>query len=843
MNKIIFPKYLSIQTTSLCNASCVFCPHNEIKDLFPSKIMDMELYRKIIDETSGYGGVERIILYMNNEPLTDPFLVERINYAKEKVPQAAVHIITNGALLTEEISEKLIGSKLDWIGISFHGVRRETIEKSMQIPYEIAMERISKFIDKVKQNKDIKNYLMITFLKHQYLTLEEKEETVSFWKDKGVEQISHFDGPVSRGGNVINLPKVYHKEKVIGCNSIWADEMIHIVEDGKVILCCMDWRRDVILGDLNDETIHNVWQGSREQTWTMISGKRGMPEEFLCRKCEEAVLEEKIKSNGDFLLINLPPWAQESPHIGVGYLNAYLRDKGVSANVMDLNKSFYLNHPDFKMLWHAENKNFWSNENTFSLILEIFKEDIENSVDNILSYNCDILGFSVIDPKERLTIEFIKRIKDKAPDKRIVLGGPATSTPEQRKIFLDNIDNYIDAFVVGEGEEALVDLVSRFKSKKHIEDVAGCFVKSNGSWIYKERAALSPLDKVPFPTYEEFDMSLYDKSLLVEWSRGCMARCAFCKNWRLFSLYRKRSVTRIVNELTYHKEINGISDFTVTDNVLNGDLNNLEAICSQIIENNLRIRWTGQIAPRKDMNFKFFKKMRKAGCHKLQIGLESGSNKVLKLMRKTFTAEISAKNIRFAKMAGIETEIFVIIGFPGEGDRDFEMTSNFIKRNSAYIDTIKSINTLHLVAGTEVFQEGKQRFGMRPLPKENWHYLWETYDGNTYEVRKRRACELLNLAYSLGIRVMETNIREGKEAIFENIKRSKNLSKRMDLLKNSINDLQGLPQRKEAIITKHSIFKWIILISVSVYVLIYIAYFGIYAKIKGRILLGGRKSG
>ena len=79
-----FPKYLSIQTTSSCNASCIFCPYDDIKDLFPKKIMDIGLFRKIIDECSRQRDVKVIILYMNNEPLTDPYLIERINYAKGK---------------------------------------------------------------------------------------------------------------------------------------------------------------------------------------------------------------------------------------------------------------------------------------------------------------------------------------------------------------------------------------------------------------------------------------------------------------------------------------------------------------------------------------------------------------------------------------------------------------------------------------------------------------------------------------------------------------------------------------------------------------------------------------
>ena len=81
-----FPKYLSIQTTTLCNATCVFCPHPEVKSLFPTATMDMELYRKIIDECANHRNIERILLYMSNEPLMDPHLVERLNYAKERVP-------------------------------------------------------------------------------------------------------------------------------------------------------------------------------------------------------------------------------------------------------------------------------------------------------------------------------------------------------------------------------------------------------------------------------------------------------------------------------------------------------------------------------------------------------------------------------------------------------------------------------------------------------------------------------------------------------------------------------------------------------------------------------------
>lgn len=1324
-----FPKYLSIQTTSLCNASCVFCPYKDIKDLFPKKIMDMKLFKKIIDECLNYK-VERLILYMNNEPLTDPYIIERINYAKEKIPWACVHILTNGVLLTDEMTEKILNSKLDWIGISFHGIRKETVEKTMGINFDITFERINKFIEKAKKIKNIKEYIMITFLKHKYLTDEEKEEAIKYWRNKGIERISFFEAPISRAGNVKSLNKIYHKEKIVGCKSIWAEEMIHITEDGKVILCCMDWRREVILGDLNKESIYSVWNGRRKEIWQMIKGYKEMPEDFLCRRCEEAITEKekksvllvnlppwgvdtpylgiaslasylnknriptqvfdfnielynlvpseykylwgmnysswwknkfsfikdkigphiyalmerllyfphkiigfslpsnwsytileeivrkikerdknkiiilggisisikeqrfeilkriekyidyciigegekalyeivknifekkeddikkikgvltkdtffsdgekaeiesldelpfpsfeefdlekytakgslpiefsrgcigncsfcdfkiisprfkkktasyifnqikyyiekyginhltvvdpalnsdiktleelcdllikykvKIKLSGlaiprkemsyellckmkkagfyrleygvksgsdkilklmrkmftseiaekvikdtyragievhlyfivgfpgegekefnetkeflkrvalyvtaiksinplyvmagseifyhpekygiiipdnegdrkwytvnldntfdirrervlelkrwakelnikfsedaesleftlkfaekkkeneiisikkktlpeevkkcDFLLINLPPWSQENPHIGVGYLCSYLRKKRFKPKVLDLNKKFYLNHQDFKMLWHVENKNFWSNESTFPLILRIFKKDIDEAIKEILSYDCKVLGFSVVDPKEKLTIEFIKRIKEKAPDKKIILGGPATSTYEQRKIFLDNVDKDITAFVIGEGEVALFSLLRNILEKREIDNIEGCMVKKDGKWKYKERKFFIPLDELPFPTYEEFDMSLYGRSILVEWSRGCIGRCAFCKNYKLFPVFRVRSPENILKELRFHKEKYKIEEFTVVDNILNGDLNNLRKVCEKIIKENLKIRWTGQIAPSKNMDFEFFKLLKKAGCFKLQIGFESASNKVLKKMRKTFTQEISEKNIKYAKKAGIETEIFVMIGFPGEDEKEFKKTYDFIKRNSKYIDTIKSINTLHLIAGTDVYEK-REDFGIKPLPKENWHYLWETYDGNNYKIRKRRAEILLDLAYNLGIKVMETNITEGKESIFKVIK-EKPLCEKIELLRSSINNLQELPQKRiRKIRKKRSFLKYFILFSLSFYIFFYIVYFWMYMILKKKIIWGGK---
>ena len=1314
-----FPKYLSIQTTSLCNGHCIFCPYDQIKDLFPMKIMEEHLFKKIINECSQYHSIERIILYLNNEPLTDPHLIGRINYVKEKIPWASVHILTNGSLLTKKISQDLIDSKLDWIGFSLHGIKKQTFQRCMGLNYDLTFKRVLNFIKEAKSKRDIQDFIMVTFLRHKYLTQKEADETIKFWRDKGIERISYFEGPISRAGNVRDLPKVRH-EKIKGCTSIWANEMIHIVENGDVVLCCMDWRREIILGNINKQSIYEVWNSQYyEDTRDKRDGRKESPDNFICKRCEAAMSslpseplikktvkgktkkldillaicpvwgtdmpplglayitsylkskkinlevldfninifnnvdvslkkfwemsyaenwddfsffnkikdkfeqeieycvnkilsfdcdliafsvyapnrffsievmkrikhrnpqkiivaggrgvatahERKIFPEGvvdyffigegeeplvsfiqrlrdkqdfenlagaisfqnrflnldpymtkdinnlpyptyiefnlskykekslpllmsrgcifhcafcddwrlmgkyrsrsaerlieeirhhikkykitnfyfndpaingnlnelerlcnsmiqnnlnitwiglaipfnkmtlgllknmhkagcltlnygiesgsnkilklmkklinieqveqilkdtrqagintqvnfiigfpgegekefqetvefikrnkeyisgvtninicnatlgsdlsyncqkygiifpkddllrdshwespgntyqirkdralkamkilkqlnipifttnvfakerqdklDVLLVTLPPWGIENPPLGLGYLDSYIRDKGLRCQVYDFNIYFYNSTEDYKMLWHVENKNYWSNQKTFPLICELFKAQIDYAVNKILSTDTDLIGFSVVDPKERLTIEVIKRLKDKASDKKIILGGPACSTEEQRNFFTDSIPGYIDYFVVGEGEETLYEIIRRERDALNKDNPLGVAIKVNSKWQYKPRQPINPIDAISFPNYGGFDLSQYNggKSLLVERSRGCIGRCSFCKNYSLVPGYRARSPESIIRELSFIINQYGIREFTVCDPLMNGDIKQLSMICEKVIKNNFNMKWSGQIAPRKEMDYGLFTKMRKAGCDKIQIGVESGSDKVLRNMRKIYTTRVACENIRAAKRAGIEVEVFIMIGFPGEGEKEFKETFKFIKDNAPYIDTVKSINTLHLIAGTDVY-ESYQRYNLKPLPKRNWHYLWETYDGNDYKVRKERTQRLLDLTYDLGLRVMEANIKEGKEELLLEVS-TESLSEQLKRLMIEINHLQELPKGKPKVRIlkkKHSLFKFILLSFIFIYVLFYITYFWIFKKLKGKTLLGG----
>jgi radical SAM superfamily enzyme YgiQ (UPF0313 family) len=103
--------------------------------------------------------------------------------------------------------------------------------------------------------------------------------------------------------------------------------------------------------------------------------------------------------------------------------------------------------------------------------------------------------------------------------------------------------------------------------------------------------------------------------------------------------------------------------------------------------------------------------------------VESGSNRVLKAMRKIFTIEQAEEALHNTYKAGIQTYVYLIVGHPGEKDEDFNQTKLFLKRNASNISTIRSINPLYIMAGCEILSK-PEKYGIVFSSENadvNWH--------------------------------------------------------------------------------------------------------------------------
>lgn len=462
----------------------------------------------------------------------------------------------------------------------------------------------------------------------------------------------------------------------------------------------------------------------------------------------------------DILLLTAPPWGTHNPPTGLAYLSTFLRANNISATVFDANIEFYRRiDPKYHKLWLPENKGWWTDSHKFAKLRHELDRDLTWVAEKTLSYGAPLLGFSVVDPKERMTIDIIERILAADDTIRIIMGGPAMSTEEQRRIFVRHLGLKIDYFVEGQGEEILLELVHRYRREKF----APPHEKLTEPLVVSKK--VRDLDAVPYPRYEEFNFRLYDGGgFFVEWSRGCISRCAYCKGRHLLGSYRMKSHRHIMEELEFLHGQYGFHHFIVCDNLLNGDVRELELLCDSLIEKRLPITWEGQAIPYRKMTCGLLTKMKQAGCTKIQWGLESGSDVLLNNVYKgkIFTVAEVEQVLADAHAAGLTNEIFLIVGLPGENEEEFAKTLTFIEKNRNNIDVIKSVNTLHLVHGTDLFEQAGTTFDLELPPEDDWYFRWRARDGkNDYSQRQARARRLLALAEKLALPVLEHNLYEG----------------------------------------------------------------------------------
>ena len=452
-----------------------------------------------------------------------------------------------------------------------------------------------------------------------------------------------------------------------------------------------------------------------------------------------------------------PPYGIDNPPMPLGYLASYLKNQGLGYQIFDLSlELFNRSKSDKKALWNVENDYIWRNTPPGEMISQL--DGFEELVGRIIDSDSTIVGFSLVDPNQFVSCDVIKRVKKICLGKIIVVGGPVCATLEERIWLRDNTDGLIDFIVVGEGEKPLTELIKRLntsptKEEIRLPGVVDC--RYSQSMIPYSNNPPLDLKEISFPDYQGFPLDSYRSHVAaLMWSRGCISNCAFCKEKSLWDKHRTRPFENILEEIKFYNEKN-VSEFVVYDSLVNGKPKYLEALCDAIIAQKLDIRWSALAIPDKSLTKGLLEKMKLAGCFVLIFGLESGSEKILKRMRKRFFLKDAIETIKNTKNAGIETAINIITGFPGEGEDDFKKTLDFLERYHRYIDRLDAVTPLQLVRGTYLFNH-HDKFNIR-LPEERAHEYWSTEDGmNTYKIRMQRRQEIIKICNQHGIGIRKT---------------------------------------------------------------------------------------
>jgi uncharacterized radical SAM superfamily Fe-S cluster-containing enzyme len=277
----LYPRFISIEIASVCNARCHFCQAKYVKR---EPLMKEPVWRKIIEDNRTSGVEFR--LNMAGEPLCNPDLPRIIRCIKEK-SNCKVTFNTNGALLKAEVAKAILESGVDGIRFSVDGFRKETYERHrIGVCYNVVVSNILLFLqlrERMKHSSFVE-IRMIRFPSNE----SERAGFQAFW------------GSFPRVSVVFTTPYYWPQSGPEGvqkpCGRGRDDFELYYFSDGRATLCCMDWKEQGVLGHCMQSSTREIWNSEKAVRWRALLRDGRRNEIPLCSGC---ALDESIDADID----------------------------------------------------------------------------------------------------------------------------------------------------------------------------------------------------------------------------------------------------------------------------------------------------------------------------------------------------------------------------------------------------------------------------------------------------------------------------------------------------------------------------------------------------------------
>jgi anaerobic magnesium-protoporphyrin IX monomethyl ester cyclase len=327
------------------------------------------------------------------------------------------------------------------------------------------------------------------------------------------------------------------------------------------------------------------------------------------------------------------------------------------------------------------------------------------------SYHPDIVGIYSMVTLSRNTFRIAEMVRTSLPDSLLVAGGPLpTLYPEQ----------YCGAFdVVFRGEVELSfprfckdyfdQRISRLQlNELPLESTAGLFIRRDGLQIenpiyhYQEKE----LDAFPLPYRGDFDHAAYQevwskqtgsKTTSIMLTLGCPFSCDFCSRPVFGSLFRRRNLDQVFDEIEQIRQL-GYDSLWIADDNFTLDLTYLKEFCRRMADKKMEWSCLSRVSC---IDREITGLMKAAGCRRVYLGLETGNQDTLKLMKKQASLEEGQNAVHLFHQAGIEVAAFFIVGYPGETIPAIEDTFRFALELP--LDAI-SFNVPFPLPGSQLFE-------------------------------------------------------------------------------------------------------------------------------------------
>jgi radical SAM protein with 4Fe4S-binding SPASM domain len=278
-----FPLLLGLTVTYVCNSRCTHCVFTNFPEIRRERVkinafMPPDIFKKIAREAAKHGSVVRIS--GGGEPLLHPQMLELIEYAKKK--GAKVGLITNGSLLTSDVRERLLKSRIDVIEISVDAADKRSYEK---IRVSLKFNRVKDNIERlVKRRNELKAKTLVVVSLVNQLDMQKKLEAASrFWK-RIADHVT-----IRKYLRFGRLPADSLSEPYLPENAPcpFPFERINIDTDGEMRFCGFDITGETDMGNVKNSSIAKAWRGEKMNRWRryLLEGRSDLIP--ICKKCTD----------------------------------------------------------------------------------------------------------------------------------------------------------------------------------------------------------------------------------------------------------------------------------------------------------------------------------------------------------------------------------------------------------------------------------------------------------------------------------------------------------------------------------------------------------------------------
>lgn len=298
---------------------------------------------------------------------------------------------------------------------------------------------------------------------------------------------------------------------------------------------------------------------------------------------------------------------------------------------------------------------------------------------------------------------------------KIILGGPDVTF---------NIENYLNAgadfLTIGEGEETTYELYQAIQNNKDYTEIHGIAYLENGKVIQTPaRTKFKELHELPLPNRAAIPNEKYlqtwkanhgESSMTISTQRGCPYTCKWCSTAVYGQSYRRRPPHLVAQEMKMLKDQYQPDAIWFVDDVFTISHKWLLGFHEEVVKQNAQIRFEC-ITRAERLNEEILQLLKEAGCFRIWIGAESGSQKIIDAMDRRVDLNHVKTMIQKTNAMGIETGTFIMLGYPGEDENDIAATIQYLKEANP---THYTITIAYPIKGTSLYDEIEKDITVQP---------------------------------------------------------------------------------------------------------------------------------